>query len=180
MGVGGLQWAMECGWEGQLSMWGAISQEGRLEAGSRSSWIQRCPSIPDSSRSSAVSRSCQLGAGWQYSGLPSIIEGWQFHKCQWKKCSFQPKLMQNKIIICPPPWPEAKEKSFAEQMRFLGLRPGGWAWYFQHQFRFSMCYPKGAHSLGHRRGQLPTFWAFWIQFHIFNVLPQGGSFVGSP
>ena len=23
-----------------------------------------------------------------------------------------------------------------------------------------MCYPKGAHSLGHRRGQLPTFGAF--------------------
>ena len=83
-------------------------------------------------------------------------------------------------IVCPPPWPEAKEKSFAEQMRFLGLRPGGWAWYFQHQFRFSMCYPKGAHSFTHLRGQLPTFWAFWIQFQIFNVLPQGGSFVGSP
>ena len=34
------------------------------------------------------------------------------------------------IIICPPPWPEAKEKSFAEQMNFLGLRPGGWAFNF--------------------------------------------------
>ena len=87
---------------------------------------------------------------------------------------------QLKLLICPPPWPEAKEKSFAKQMRFLGLRPGGWAWYFQHQFRFSMCYPKGAHSLGHPRGQLPTFGAFWIQFQIFNVLPQGGLFVGSP
>ena len=32
-----------------------------------------------------------------------------------------------RLVICPPPWPEAKEKSFAEQMRFLGLRPGRWA-----------------------------------------------------
>ena len=22
-------------------------------------------------------------------------------------------------LVCPPPWPEAKEKSFAEQMNFL-------------------------------------------------------------
>ena len=34
------------------------------------------------------------------------------------------------FMICPPPWPEAKEKSFAEQMNFLGLRPGGWAFNF--------------------------------------------------
>ena len=33
-------------------------------------------------------------------------------------------------LICPPPWPEAKEKSFAEQMNFLGLRLGGWAFNF--------------------------------------------------
>ena len=33
-------------------------------------------------------------------------------------------------FICPPPWPEAKEKSFAEQMNFLGLRLGGWAFNF--------------------------------------------------
>ena len=43
-----------------------------------------------------------------------------------------------------------------------------------------MCYPKGAHSLGHRRGQLLTFWAFSMQLQIFNVLPLGGSFVYSP
>merc|ERR1712024_310085 len=52
--------------------------------------------------------------------------------------------------------------------------------HFGFSFKFSMCYPKGAHSLGHRWLQLPTFWAFWIQFLVFNVLPQGGSFVGSP
>ena len=65
-------------------------------------------------------------------------------------------------------------------MRFLGLRSGGWAWYFQHQFQFSMCYPKGAHSLGHRWLQLPTFGAFWIKFQIVNILHHRGSFVRSP
>ena len=43
-----------------------------------------------------------------------------------------------------------------------------------------MCYPKGAHSFTHRWLQLLTFGAFWIQFQIFNVLPQGGSFVTPP
>ena len=47
-------------------------------------------------------------------------------------------------------------------------------------FKCLMCYPKGAHSLGHHRGQLLTFGAFWIQFKIFNVLRQGGSFVTPP
>ncbi len=32
---------------------------------------------------------------------------------------------------------------------------GGWAFNFWHLFRFSMCYPKGAHSLGHRWGTAP-------------------------
>ena len=36
-----------------------------------------------------------------------------------------------------------REKSFAEQMNF---------W---HQFQFSMCFPEGAHSLGHRLGSAP-------------------------
>ena len=75
-----------------------------------------------------------------------------------------------------------QEKSFAEQMKFLGLRPGGWAWYFWHQFQFSMCsfvysllaaishflghfgssfklsicYTKGAHLFTHRWLQLLT------------------------
>ena len=79
-------------------------------------------------------------------------------------------------ISCPPPRPEAKKSHLLRKWFFFGLRPGGWAWYFQHQFQFSMCYPKGAHSITHRWLQLPTFWAFWIQFLIFNVLPQGGSF----
>ena len=48
--------------------------------------------------------------------------------------------------------------------------------HFGLSLKFSMCYPKGAHSWHHRRGELLTFWAFWIQFQIFNVLPQGGSF----
>merc|ERR1712001_497737 len=48
--------------------------------------------------------------------------------------------------------------------------------HFGLSFKFSMCYPKGAHSITHRCLQLPTFWAFWIKFQIFNVLPQGGSF----
>ena len=74
-------------------------------------------------------------------------------------------------LICPPPRPEAKKNHF---------RPGGWAFNFWHLFRFSMCYPKGAHSLGHRWLQLLTFGAFRIQLQIFNVLPQGGSFVYSP
>ena len=43
-------------------------------------------------------------------------------------------LISHLRMICPPPWPEAKEKSFAEQMNFLGLRPGGWAFNFWHQF----------------------------------------------
>ena len=43
-----------------------------------------------------------------------------------------------------------------------------------------MCYPKGAHSITHRWLQLLTFGAFWIQFQIFNVLPQGGSFKTPP
>ena len=66
-------------------------------------------------------------------------------------------------------WPR---KSFAEQMRFLGLWSGGWAWYFRHQFQFSMCYPKGAHSLGHRWLQLPIFWAFSMCF------PKGAHSLG--
>ena len=57
-----------------------------------------------------------------------------------------------KLLSLPTPWPEAKKN------------------------QFSMCYPKGAHSITHRWLQLPTFWAFWIKFQIFNVLPQGGSF----
>ena len=48
--------------------------------------------------------------------------------------------------------------------------------HFGFSLEFLMCYPKGAHSLGHRWLQLPTFWAFWIKFQVFNVLPQGGSF----
>ena len=43
-----------------------------------------------------------------------------------------------------------------------------------------MCYSKGAHLFTHRWLQLLTFGAFWIQFQILNVLPQGGSFVYSP
>ena len=31
------------------------------------------------------------------------------------------------------------QESFAKQMNFLGLRPGGWAFYFRHQFRFFHC-----------------------------------------
>ena len=52
--------------------------------------------------------------------------------------------------------------------------------HFGFSFKFSMCYPKGAHSLGHRWLQLLTFGAFRIQFQIFNVLPQGGSFKTPP
>ena len=87
-------------------------------------------------------------------------------------------------------------------MNFLGLRPGGWAFNFWHLFRFSMCFPKGAHSLGHRWGTGPRKYAITI-FHyanprglirwvtvgaldhesmllqVFIVLPWGGSFVGS-
>ena len=70
------------------------------------------------------------------------------------------------------------EKSFAEQMNFLGLRLGGWAFYFWHQFRFSMCYPKGAYSLGHRLGQLP---ASGCKFDFPLCYPKGAhSFVRSP
>merc|ERR1712105_488499 len=66
-----------------------------------------------------------------------------------------------------------------------------------------MCYPKGAHSLGHRWGTAPRKKGIsifqcatprglirWVTvgappherrvFQFFNVLPQGGSFVGSP
>ena len=50
--------------------------------------------------------------------------------------------------------------------------------HFGFSSKFSMCYPKGAHSWHHRRGQLLTFWAFWIQFRIFNVLPQGAHWLG--
>ena len=67
-----------------------------------------------------------------------------------------------KLLSLPTPLAGGQEKSFAEQMRFLGLRSGGWAWYFWHQFQFSMCYPKGAHSFTHRWLQLLTFGAFWI------------------
>ena len=66
------------------------------------------------------------------------------------------KSKQVSKIKCPPPQPEAKKNSFAPQMIFLGLRPGGWAFNFWHLFRFSMCYPKGAHSLGHRLGHHAT------------------------
>ena len=52
--------------------------------------------------------------------------------------------------------------------------------HFEFSLKFSMCYPKGAHSRHHRWGQLLTFGAFWIQFQMFNVLPQGGSFVTPP
>ena len=52
--------------------------------------------------------------------------------------------------------------------------------HFGFSFKCSMCYPKGAHLFTHRWLQLPTFGAFWIQFKIFNVLPQGGSFVTPP
>ena len=43
-----------------------------------------------------------------------------------------------------------------------------------------MCYPKEAHSLGHRGGQLLTSGSFVIQFKIFIMLHQGGSFIYSP
>ena len=55
----------------------------------------------------------------------------------------------------PTPLAKGQENSFAPQMIFLGLRPGGWVFNFWRQFRFSMCYPKGAHSLGHRLGTAP-------------------------
>ena len=45
---------------------------------------------------------------------------------------------------------------------FLGLWPGGWAFNFWHLFRFSMCYPKGAHSWHHRWGTTPRKYAITI------------------
>ena len=112
--------------------------------------------------------------------------------------SFTPRINDSNDLPTPPAG--GQEKSFAEQMNFLGLRPGGWAFNFWHLFRFSMCYPKGAHSWHHRWGNgsrnegisifqcatprglirdttvgaLPHE-SMLLQF--FNVLPQGGSFV---
>ena len=63
-------------------------------------------------------------------------------------------------------------------MRFLGLRPGGWAWYFQHQFRFSMCYPKGAHSKHHRLGNYPLFGHFGFSFKFSMCYPKGAHWLG--
>ena len=108
-------------------------------------------------------------------------------------------------FFCPTPWPEAKSKwyflaygqggghdIFSTSFNFQCATPRGlirWVTvggnyslfgHFGFNSKFLMCYLKGAHLLGHRWGQIPTFWAFWIQFQIFNVLPQGGSFVGSP
>ena len=56
----------------------------------------------------------------------------------------------------PTPLAEGQENSFAPQMIFLGLRPGEWVFYFDTSFNFPLCHPKGAHSLGHRLGQLDT------------------------
>ena len=41
-------------------------------------------------------------------------------------------------------------------IHFFGLRPGEWVFYFDTSFNFPLCHPKGAHSLGHRFGQLDT------------------------
>ena len=82
-----------------------------------------------------------------------------------------------RCFICPPPWPEAKEKSFAEQMNFLGLWPGGWAFNFWHQFWFSTVPPQGGSFVAPPFGAITRFW-LQIQFSI--VLPQGGSFGAPP
>ena len=55
--------------------------------------------------------------------------------------------------ILPTPLAGGQERSFAEQQ---GGATRGWAFNFWHHFQFSMCYPKGAHSLGHRWGQFLT------------------------
>ena len=55
---------------------------------------------------------------------------------------FQKSNCKENICYLPTPVAGGQEKSCAEQMNFLGLWPGGWASYFWHQFRFSLCYPK--------------------------------------
>ena len=75
----------------------------------------------------------------------------------------------------PTPTAGGQEKSFAEQMFFLGLRPGGWAFNFWHLFRFSMCYPKGAHSWHHRWGQFATKKGY---FNFSMCYPKGAHSLG--
>ena len=55
-------------------------------------------------------------------------------------------------LFCPAPRPEAKKNHLRSKWIFLASGWGVWAFNFWHLFRFSMCYPKGAHSLGHRWG----------------------------
>ena len=52
--------------------------------------------------------------------------------------------------------------------------------HFGFSFKLSIYYTKGAHSITLRFMQSSTFWTFWIQFQIVNMLHQGGSFVYSP
>ena len=91
-------------------------------------------------------------------------------------------------IICPPPWPEAKKNHLRSKWDFLASGQGGghdifstsfnfqcaiprglirWVTvgcnysllgHFGFSFKFSMCYPKGAHLFTHRWLQLLTFW----------------------
>ena len=85
---------------------------------------------------------------------------------------------------------------------FVGSPLGHWTTKVCYH-NFSLCYPKGAHSLGHRLGTAPRKYAITI-FHcatprwfirgttvgalchesmllqFYNVLPQGGSLFGSP
>ena len=89
-------------------------------------------------------------------------------------------------ISCPPPWPEAKKSHLLRKWFFLASGQGGghdifstsfnfqcatprglirWVTvgcnyplfgHFGFSFKFSMCYPKGAHWLGHLWLQFPT------------------------
>ena len=86
-------------------------------------------------------------------------------------------LPNSQNLCLPTPLAGGQEKSFAEQMNFLGLWPGGWAFNFWHQFWFSTVPPQGGSFVGSPFGAIPRF-SGYIQFS--TVLPQGGSFVGSP
>ena len=89
-------------------------------------------------------------------------------------------------FVCTPPWPEAKKSHLRSKWNFLASGQGvghdifstsfdfqcatprgliRWVtvgcnyslfWHFGFSSKFLICYPKGAHSLGHHGGQLPN------------------------
>ena len=89
------------------------------------------------------------------------IQLWRIASCAKMRpaAMFSPPICTLLTIDLPTPPGRRPRKIICEANEFSWPPAGGWAFNFWHLFRFSMCYPKGAHSLGHGWGTAPRKYA---------------------